>query len=125
MEKKWACGHVVKPGTPAWDFPEKILARKVCPKCRAEEARLIEGWEDGTPKQIAWAQDIKKKMLARMENYRIGVPDHLREDLETAIKKVRETYDPEWFIDNRLRTARQLARILGTPRRWLNGDLIE
>lgn len=118
-----ACGHkgahqlTGKQSTRQWILGQR--AQEPCPDCsraaREEQLAIVKAQREqanqaaaesnqaaglpalkGTPKQIAWAESIRRDQLARIERYELH-HDHLKGATTAASKQV----DASWWIDHR------------------------
>lgn len=77
-----------------------------CEDCRIAAAKDM----TGSPKQIAWASDIRKDMVAKLNSYRHQTEWQYEEGeeldaffatVDDAIALVNSQTSAKWFIDNR------------------------
>ncbi|WP_077369727.1 hypothetical protein [Anaerosalibacter sp. Marseille-P3206] len=73
----------------------------------------------GTPKQIAWAEDIRTKFLKQIGEAEERIADRQNEKADTyramfanAREKIVNIEDSAWFIDNRNECGISIAKIL-------------
>ena len=114
----YACGHteeVVVFGKRA-DREKKIawLEAQLCAECRAREGAAqgaAKGWAalEGSPKQIAWAEDIRGETMDAIAVLKT------RTDEEAAHKDRVIAYlggitSAEWWIDNRFYAGAKMSR---------------
>ena len=129
-----SCGHeeTVRLYGPGKDRERKIawMEQTLCRDCyRAEQARADEeviGTElpalTGTPKQVTWAEDIRREKLAKvaeeMTKFISSAPadtpaetlEETNSVLQTAYNRLAEQTSARWWIDARHRTPRDLMR---------------
>lgn len=81
------------------DRPRKAawIAKQPCIKCRAKAASES-GITEGTDKQVAWAKDIRDKMVRSIDAYRGNKQSDAIADV--AIEWVDRHHDARWYIDN-------------------------
>lgn len=120
----YACGHTGRKqiGGPTKDRDRKAewYGREICPACaaaeRAEhnkaaaEQAATEGLAElqGSEKQIAWAESIRREMLAKIDAlYDTGKEWHAGHRIvAVALKRITSA---EWFINHRLDTIEEIA----------------
>lgn len=67
----------------------------------------------GSPKQIAWAEDIRAQALVEIDKFRAGMAAHVAQHPETAVEEAANNAaldqviaahtDARWWIDHRHR----------------------
>lgn len=89
------------------------LESQPCPACRAAEVNAEDGFAslDGTPKQVAWAGDLRKRMIREVEGfaakalaeegYTEAERDQVRANIDKSIAAIRGVSSAKWFIDRR------------------------
>ena len=89
------------------------LEAQPCAACRAEEVNAESGLAplDGTPKQVAWAGDIRKRMLVEISEFgakALAEGAHseaelgqARANVEKSMAAVRGVTSAKWFIERR------------------------
>ena len=131
---KRACGHLedVNLYGPARDRERKLawLRETVCRVCyREERTKAVEErfgislpTLKGTPKQVAWAEDIRRDKLVKaaeqMAKFISSAPadtpaETLEETnrlLQTAFHRLAEQTSAKWWIENRHRAPRDMMR---------------
>jgi hypothetical protein len=118
-----ACGHQAEHNVygPHKRRPYKAaaLAWRDCPECEEKERQARISKENaaaataarerglptltGTPKQIAWAESIRVKMIADIDAMIAGAeisPEH--EDIvNAAVRRIKQATNAAWWIDQR------------------------
>ena len=132
----YSCGHA---GTTNIAGPQKYRAAKLarqaeglCPDCYAEQraterARAAQEAATknaeaglppltGTPKQIAWAEQIRQRLqpeIAQLQQdldaVRDSAPADKVQSLDRAITRIIHETQASWWIDHRHASARQIA----------------
>lgn len=105
----YACGHteeIVVLGKSA-DREKKIawLETQLCAECRAREGAAqgaAKGWAalEGSPKQIAWAEDIRRKSMDAVAALKTRTDDEAAHK-DRVIAYLGGITSAEWWIDNR------------------------
>lgn len=69
-----------------------------CPVCKSSTSDL-----EGTPKQIAWAIDLKKQLTVRISQLIDRCPaEKGKKALSEFLSEVEKNKSAKWFIENRL-----------------------
>ena len=69
-----------------------------CPCCKAKVSNL-----EGTPKQIAWAIDLKKQLTVRISQLIDRCPaEKGKKALSEFLSEVEKNKSAKWFIENQL-----------------------
>ncbi|WP_347246159.1 hypothetical protein [Thermogutta sp.] len=119
-EVKRACGHVEKVELfgPHKDREWRLKkeAEKKCLQCRANTAVPGLPMLEGTPKQVAWANDIRSNILRQVESLRSEIdrlfPDHPETEkvtraIEGFVAELVTKTSASWWIDNRTMAIRE------------------
>lgn len=114
----YACGHteeIVVFGKRA-DRERKIawLEAQLCAECRAREGAAqgaAKGWAalEGSPKQIAWAEDIRGKTMDAIAALQTRTDDEAAHK-DRVIAYLGGITSAEWWIDNRFYAGAKMIR---------------
>lgn len=114
----YACGHteeIVAFGKRA-DREKKIawLESQLCAECRAREGAAqgaAKGWAalEGSPKQIAWAEDLRSKTMDAIATLKTRTDDEAARK-DRVIAYLGRIASAEWWIDNRFYAGKGMVR---------------
>jgi len=127
------CGHIeihqLQGKLSEWERKQRRLEGQLCQECqRAEYERINqesaaanaeEGFaplQIGSPKQIAWAESIRREMIARMEEEftrRRAKTNWDKAICAAVIQRARQKNDAKWWINQRdsaILAIRELAK---------------
>ena len=113
-----ACGHQeeIQVFGKRADRERKIawLESQVCAECRAREGAAqgaANGWAalEGSPKQIAWAEDIRGKTMDAIADLKTRTDDEAARK-DRVIAYLGEITSAEWWIDNRFYAGKGMIR---------------
>lgn len=114
----YACGHteeIVVYGKRV-DRDKKIawLEAQLCAECRAREGAAqgaAKGWAalEGSPKQIAWAEDIRGETMDAIAGLKTRTDDEAARK-DRVIAYLSGITSAEWWIDNRFYAGAKMVR---------------
>ena len=129
---QYACGHEVQLNLygPHRERERRLeeAKRMLCPECYRAERRQEDQEAglpplEGTPRQVAWAESIRRRLYRAWREYceEMGFPPLLDDPqgvLESVRRLLREENQAKWWIENEARVKQAAWTIEDAKKRW-------